>query len=171
MDNNLVIKNQPVLSKIFNKIRKTNNNVQAYMLVGEDKEKIEEYAILLSKILICPHVYEENCNKCNICKRIDENNYGELKIIKPINRIIKKESIIELRDYFRTESIEGKNEVYIINDAETLNVAAANAILKFLEEPDSNAVAIFTTTNLDSVIKTITSRCQLIKTNNVRTKY
>lgn len=171
MDSNLVIKNQPVLSKIFNNIRKTNNNVQAYMLVGEDKEKIEEYAILLSKILICPHVYEENCNKCNICKRIDENTYGELKIIKPINRIIKKESIIELRDYFRTESIEGKNEVYIINDAETLNAAAANAILKFLEEPDSNAVAIFTTTNLDSVIKTITSRCQLIKTNNVRTKY
>ena len=94
MDSNLVIKNQPVLSKIFNNIRKTNNNVQAYMLVGEDKEKIEEYAILLSKILICPHVYEENCNKCNICKRIDENTYGELKIIKPINRIIKKESII-----------------------------------------------------------------------------
>ena len=64
-----------VLSKIFNNIRKTNNNVQAYMLVGEDKEKIEEYAILLSKILICPHVYEENCNKCNICKRIDENTF------------------------------------------------------------------------------------------------
>ena len=40
MDSNLVIKNQPVLSKIFNNIRKTNNNVQAYMLVGEDKEKI-----------------------------------------------------------------------------------------------------------------------------------
>ena len=88
-----------------------------------------------------------------------------------INRKIKKESIIELRDYFKTKNIEGKNEVYIINDVETLNVAAANAILKFLEEPDSNAVAIFTTTNLDSVIKTITSRCQLIKTNNVRTKY
>ena len=35
MDSNLVIKNQPVLSKIFNNIRKTNNNVQAYMLVGE----------------------------------------------------------------------------------------------------------------------------------------
>ena len=41
MGSNLVIKNQPVLSKIFNNIRKTNNNVQAYMLVGEDKEKIE----------------------------------------------------------------------------------------------------------------------------------
>ena len=61
----------------------------------ENALKIEEYAILLSKIIICPHVYEENCNKCNIWKRIDENTYGELKIIKPINRIIKKESIIE----------------------------------------------------------------------------
>ena len=158
--NDILIKSQPILSKIFNKIRNTENNVQAYILYGESKETLEEYATLFSKILICPHKYEENCNKCNICMRID-----------PVNKMIKKEAIIELRDYFRTESIEGRNQVYIINDIETLNVAAANSILKFLEEPDSNSVAIFTTTNLDAVISTIASRCQIIKINNVRTKF
>lgn len=167
----ILIKNQPILSKIFNKIRNTENNVQAYILYGESKEMLEKYATLFSKILICPHKYEENCDKCNICMRIDNNSYGELKIINPVNKMIKKEAIIELRDYFQTESIEGRNQVYIINDIETLNVAAANSILKFLEEPDSNSVAIFTTTNLDAVISTIASRCQIIKINNVRTKF
>jgi len=47
-----------------------------------------------------------------------------------------------------------------------LNPAAANSLLKFLEEPDSNTIALFTTNNLEGVINTIISRCQIIKLNN-----
>ena len=164
------IKNQPILNKILNNINNNGNNVQAYILSGNNKENLINYAILFSKILICPHKYKENCSECNICNRIDKKNFGELKIINPVNKVIKKEAILELKNEFKTKSIEGKNEVYIINDAETLNSAASNTILKFLEEPDSNIVAIFTTTNLDSVIKTIVSRCQVIKINNFQKK-
>lgn len=164
------IKNQPILNKILNNINNNGNNVQAYILSGNDKENLINYAILFSKVLICPHKYKKGCSECNICNRIDKENFGELKIINPVNKIIKKEAILELKNEFKTKSIEGKNEVYIINDAETLNGAASNTILKFLEEPDSNIVAIFTTTNLDSVIKTIVSRCQVIKINNFQKK-
>ena len=162
----LLIKNDPKLTNIYNNLIKNKKNSQSYMLVGNSKSKLNEYAILLSKILICPHSFEENCMKCNICKRIDNNNYPELKIINPENKVIKKEKIIDLTRKFQSQSIEGQNLVYIINDAESLNIAASNSILKFLEEPDSNVVAIFTTTNFDGVIKTITSRCQIIKLNN-----
>ena len=165
------IKNQPILNKILNNINNNGNNVQAYILSGNDKENLINYAILFSKVLICPHKYKKGCSECNICNRIDKENYAELKIINPVNKIIKKEAILELKNEFKTKSIEGKNEVYIINDAETLNGAASNTILKFLEEPDSNIVAIFTTTNLDSVIKTIVSRCQVIKINNFQKSY
>lgn len=164
------IKNQPILNKILNNINNKGNNVQAYILSGNDKENLINYAILFSKVLICPHKYKKGCSECNICNRIDKENYAELKIINPVNKIIKKEAILELKNEFKTKSIEGKNEVYIINDAETLNGAASNTILKFLEEPDSNIVAIFTTTNLDAVIKTIVSRCQIIKINNFQKK-
>lgn len=164
------IKNQPILNKILNNINNKGNNVQAYILSGNDKENLINYAILFSKVLVCPHKYKKDCSECNICNRIDKENYTELKIINPVNKIIKKEAILELKNEFKTKSIEGKNEVYIINDAETLNGAASNTILKFLEEPDSNIVAIFTTTNLDSVIKTIVSRCQVIKINNFQKK-
>ena len=165
------IKNQPILNKILNNINNKGNNVQAYILSGNDKENLINYAILFSKVLICPHKYKKGCSECNICNRIDKENYAELKIINPVNKIIKKEAILELKNEFKTKSIEGKNEVYIINDAETLNGAASNTILKFLEEPDSNIVAIFTTTNLDSVIKTIVSRCQVIKINNFQKRF
>lgn len=164
--NEVIVENQPVLSRILSKINTSLVGVQAYLLVGKNTEELKEYAITFSKVLICPKKYEKNCLKCNICSRIKSGNFGELRIINPVNGVIKKEEIINLRDVFQTKSIEGKNQVYIINDVETLNLSAANALLKFLEEPDSNTVAIFTTTNINAVINTIVSRCQTIKLNN-----
>lgn len=168
--NEIIIEDQLVFSKILNNIVKTNNNVQAYLLMGNSNKKLKEYSLLLSKILICPYKYSMNCNKCSICKRIDNNNFGEINLINPTSEIIKKEEIIKLRNSFQTSSIEGKNQVYIINQAEKLNLAAANSMLKFLEEPAGNTVAIFNTTNLDKMINTITSRCQIIKLNDMLDK-
>ncbi len=164
--NDVIVENQPVLSRILGRINNSLVSVQAYLLVGKNIEELKEYAITFAKVLICPKKYEKNCLKCNICSRIESGNFGELRIINPVNWVIKKEEIINLRDMFQTKSIEGKNQVYIINSVETLNLSAANALLKFLEEPDSNTVAIFTTTNINSVIDTIVSRCQTIKLNN-----
>lgn len=168
MSENIVINNQPVLSKILNYINNNKINNGSYLLVGENASEIKKYSILLSKIFACPNKYSNNCNKCNICKRIDTNNYTEIKVISPENNIIKKESIIEVRDYYNTKSVEGSSNIYIINDIDTLNVAAANSLLKFLEEPDGNVVAIFNTTNLNKVLPTIISRCQIIKVNNIK---
>lgn len=164
--NEVIIEKQPVLSKILNKINRSSVNTQAYLLVGRSKEKLNSYVLTLSKVLICPNKYEENCKNCNICRRIDEGVFGELKIIAPVNKVIKKDAVISLRDAFQTRSIEGKNLVYIINDVDALNSSAANSLLKFLEEPSGNTVAIFTTTNYNMVMDTIVSRCQVIKVNN-----
>ncbi len=164
--NEVTIEKQPVLSKILNKINRSSVNTQAYLLVGRSKEKLNSYVLTLSKVLICPNKYEENCKNCNICRRIDEGVFGELKIIAPVNKVIKKDAVISLRDAFQTRSIEGKNLVYIISDVDALNSSAANSLLKFLEEPNGNTVAIFTTTNYNMVMDTIVSRCQVIKVNN-----
>lgn len=162
----IIINNQPILQRVINNINTKGINSQAYILSGTSLECLEKYSILLSKVLVCPKNYSENCSKCNICVRINDNSYTELKVIKPNNGIIKKEEIINIRNEFQTSSIEGRNQVYIIDEVEKLNVSAANSILKFLEEPDSNTVAIFTTTNIGSVISTIVSRCQIININD-----
>lgn len=164
--NEFLIKKQPIFTKIINNIIKNNKNSQAYLIIGNNEETIKKYSILLAKVLICPNSYNENCEKCNICGRINNNNYGELQIIDVDNQVIKKEEILKIRNKFITNSIEGKNSVYIINNVDKFNQSAANSILKFLEEPDSNVVAIFNTTNRNKVYDTIVSRCQLIKLNN-----
>lgn len=164
--NEVVIENQPILSRILTKLNNSFNGVQAYLLVGSNEEDLQKYATIFAKVLICPNNYSNNCSRCNICLRITSGNFSELSIINPINGVIKKEEIIKLKERFQTRSMEGKNQVYIMNNVENLNSSAANSLLKFLEEPDSNTIAIFTTTNLNSVINTIVSRCQIIKLNN-----
>ncbi len=166
----ILVEKQSKLTKILNKVNNDDVLSQAYMLYANDESLLNEYALLFSKVLICPQKYENNCTKCNICKRISSNSFGELHIIEPINGLIKKEEIINIKNKFNTNSIEGKNQVYIIKSPEKMNDAAANSLLKFLEEPDSNTVCIFTTTNLDAVINTIVSRCQIIKLNNYEEK-
>ena len=111
----IIINNQPILQRVINNINTKEINSQAYILSGTSLECLEKYSILLSKVLICPKNYSENCSKCNICDRINDNSYTELKVIKPNNGIIKKEEIINIRNEFQTSSIEGRNQVYIIN--------------------------------------------------------
>lgn len=155
--------NESILNKIINNIISKSQNVQAYILVGNNKDDLKDKALTFAKVFICPFNYKVVCDRCNICRRINDGNFGELKIIEPVNNIIKKDSVINLKNSFQTNSIEGKNQVYIIYDVELLNQSAANSILKFLEEPDSNTIAIFTTSNFDLVMSTISSRCQVIR--------
>lgn len=166
--NIIEIENQPILSKILSNISTTNNISNAYMLYGNNREELKKYSIELAKILICTNKFDINCNKCNICSRISNNLYNELIIIDKNDEIIKKDDVIVIRDKFSTEPIEGRYNVYIINNVENMNDSSANAILKFLEEPDGRVIAIFNTTNLNKVIKTIESRCQIIKLNNLK---
>ena len=60
------------------------------------------------------------------------------------------------------KSVSSEKKVYIINGVENLNIAASNSILKFLEEPEENIIAILVCDNINNVLETIISRCQVI---------
>lgn len=73
-----------------------------------------------------------------------------------------KEDMIDLRNFFQRTSYINNKRLYLIEEAHKLNSTTANMILKFLEEPLKGVVAFFITTNLDSVLTTIKSRCQVV---------
>ena len=75
---------------------------------------------------------------------------------------IKKEQLLELQKDFSKTSIESDKMIYIVYEAEKMNSASANTILKFLEEPFPGIIAILLTNNIHKVINTIVSRCQII---------
>ena len=57
---------------------------------------------------------------------------------------------------------EAGRKIYIVSSADRMNVAAANTLLKFLEEPEGDVTAILLTDSYQSILPTIQSRCQRI---------
>lgn len=93
---------------------------------------------------------------------VDSGNYPDLKIIEPDGSVIKKNQLIKLQEEFRSKSFLNNKLIYIIKEADKLNDASGNTILKFLEEPEDDIIAILVTTNRYKVIETILSRCQIL---------
>ncbi len=148
------IDDQPIVTRLLLNSFDNNKLVQAYLFVSNDKSFLLDYAISFSKKLITEN-YDEQ-----ICNMIDNNNYPELKIINPINNVIKKEQLLDLQQSFQVKPTLGNKLVYIISEADKLHASSANTILKFLEEPSDDIVAILLTDNLNKVLPTIKSRCQ-----------
>ena len=97
-----------------------------------------------------------------ISSLVDSGNYPDLKIIEPDGSVIKKNQLIKLQEEFRSKSFLNNKLIYIIKEADKLNDASGNTILKFLEEPEDDIIAILVTTNRYKVIETILSRCQIL---------
>ena len=103
-----------------------------------------------------------NISKEKLITLLKSNSYPDLLEIKPVNNTIKKEQILELMKTFSNQSIYGTYQIYIIYQAEMLNPSAANTILKFLEVPEKNIIAILLTNNRYKMLPTILSRCSVI---------
>lgn len=143
-----------VLDEVINKYFSNGNIRHAYLLETKDYNKV---LIIAKKIL-----KDYNCHEKNIDYLIDNGLYPDLKIIDPDGQWIKKEQILNLQSDFKIKSVYDNKRVYIIKNAENLNKSAANTMLKFLEEPEENIIALLVTGSKNKVLETIVSRCQYI---------
>ena len=130
----------------------------AYMIEANNFSDAMGFAKSLAKTLFCV----SSSNPEAIIEQIDTNNFPELKIIDPEGLTIKKEEIEELQAEFAKKPLYSDKKIYIINNAQRLNGAAANSLLKFLEEPNQDIVAILVTNNIYEMMETIISRCQIV---------
>ncbi len=125
-----------------------------------DDDKIETYLISFIYYLLSQKGNDISGEKL---KHLVKNRlYPDLMDIYPINNIIKKEQLLAVIDQFKNKSIYNNYQIYVIHEANKLNISAANTILKFLEEPAPNIIAILIGTNRYQVINTILSRCQIL---------
>ncbi len=88
---------------------------------------------------------------------------NDLLIIESDTNTIKTEEIENLKEQFITKSINGNPRIYVINGAEKLNEYASNKLLKFLEEPEEDIIAILLTENKSNLLEKIISRCQVLR--------
>lgn len=149
---------------VISSIEENHKTSHAYLIETNGYKEGEKLVLSFVKFLFCQNLDNSStkeCDTCNICNLIDYNTFPDLKIIRPNGLQIKKEQIKELEDEFKTMP-EGHNRIYVIMNADTLNASAANAILKFLEEPSPGIIGIFVTQNRYKMMNTILSRCQIL---------
>lgn len=147
---------------------KNNSISHAYLIDENGYCEAFNFVLAFVKSILCEfnNTNNRDCLNCNLCERIDSGNYPEIKIIEPDGMYIKKKQILDLQQEFSRSSIEGNKRIYIIKDCDKMRGEASNSMLKFLEEPDNDIIAILMTNNYNNILSTIISRCQIIKLNN-----
>ncbi|RNC70082.1 MAG: DNA polymerase III subunit delta' [Desulfuromonadales bacterium] len=106
---------------------------------------------------------DDGCGACPACRKMATLQHPDLHRLEPDGAFIKIDQIRDLQRELVLRPVEASVKACIIRDADRLNPSAANALLKTLEEPPGNALLILLTTNLDGVLQTVRSRCQLLR--------
>lgn len=103
------------------------------------------------------------CGACRSCQLFAKDQHPDLFELKPEGGRIKIESIRELKRSFNLPPLVSNARVVLIAEAQAMNAAAANALLKTLEEPPSATYFILGSHAAGWVPRTILSRCQKIR--------
>ena len=107
------------------------------------------------------------CGVCKSCKKITTGNHPDIIRIQPIGPIIKIDQIRALLQTLAMKPYEAIIRVAILSEAQSMNAAASNALLKILEEPPSRSMLVLTATQKSDLLPTIVSRCQHVRFNPI----
>lgn len=136
----------------------------AYILNGDKGMGKKLMAKTFAMALQCENGTGEPCMECKSCKQALSENHPDIKFVtheKP-----KTISVDEIRSQvngdIQIKPYSSKYKVYIIDEAEKMNVQAQNALLKTIEEPPAYGVIILLTSNSEMFLPTILSRCVMM---------
>lgn len=149
---------------------KTDQVNHAYIIQGERSSGKEFIAKVFAAALQCENPVDgEPCCECRPCKQAEGNNQPDIiKVTHEKPNTIGVEDIRRITGDVAIKPYSSKRKIYIINEAEKMTVQAQNALLKTLEEPPAYVVIILLTTNVESMLQTILSRCIVMTMKPVR---
>jgi DNA polymerase-3 subunit delta' len=141
----------------------------AYLFAGVSLAELEAAARTLAKALNCENPRQraasglplDSCDQCSSCRKIDSEAHPDVLCVRPESksRVI---TIDQMRDLMRTVHLKPAHsawKVAVIVAADRLNLHAASAFLKTLEEPPLDSILILLSTEPQKILETILSRC------------
>jgi DNA polymerase-3 subunit delta' len=153
----------------------------ALLFAGEEGVGKKRFALEVARTLNCRTPRDgEACGVCPSCARIAKLNYPEREdadewtqiiwtdhpdvglVVAP-KRVLRVEQMRQIEKEANFRPFEGKARVFLIDEADKLNDASANALLKVLEEPPRTSHLILITARPAMLLPTILSRCQMIR--------
>jgi DNA polymerase-3 subunit delta' len=139
----------------------------AYLFTGPAGIGRRTLALRFAQALNClePPMPGQPCGKCSPCKRIALMQHPDLAIVEAEREgeILKIDQVRDLQHTLSLAPYEARYRVAVILRFEEANASAANAMLKTLEEPPARVVVILTAKNVENLLPTIVSRCEVLR--------
>ncbi|MDD6571523.1 MAG: DNA polymerase III subunit delta' [Thermoflexaceae bacterium] len=155
-----IVGHEKIKEHLMNAI-KLNKISHAYILNGEEGIGKKTIASVFAKAVQCEEGGVEPCGKCHSCIQAESGNQPDIIWVsheKPAS-IGVEDVRLQVNSDILIKPYSSRYKVYIIDEAQKMTVQAQNALLKTIEEPPSYGIIMLLTTNADSLLPTILSRC------------
>ena len=134
--------------------------VHAFLIHGDEGCGKKTLAQTMSMALHCTGEGEKPCLECGPCRRMLMGVHPDHIEVASDSSVISVKMVRDLIDRLTEKPYEGGWRTVIIRDAEKMNEAAQNALLKTLEEPDGRTAFFLLTAHPEGLLATIRSRCR-----------
>jgi DNA polymerase-3 subunit delta' len=177
------------VKEIFQRLIRSDRLPNSLLLTGDKGVGKKQFAIQIAKSFFCQNPKDLSaCNSCLPCKRatkfafpkpdakkeeyekVISSEHPDIKLVIPRNRNILVDAIRDLEKEANFRPTEARKRFFIIDDAEKMNDASSNALLKTLEEPPETSYIFLITSRPMSLLQTIRSRCQSIHFSPIEAK-
>ena len=133
----------------------------AYLFTGPAQIGKTSLAKAFAQRVQC-HAATPPCGACRSCRLVQADRHPDVVVISPVEGRIKIEAIRDLQRTVALSAVEGGRRVCIISRVDLATPAAANCLLKTLEEPPPRVILMLTADRVDMVLPTVVSRCQVL---------
>ncbi len=143
----------------------------AYLFFGEPAIGKRLVAFRFAQAINCETAYgpggPEACGACRSCRQIESRTHPDFDVMEPDEERstpqIKIERIRELEQQIIYRPLVGRRKIYLIDQADRMTLAAANALLKTLEEPPTQSLFVLVSDRPTAIPATVRSRCQAVR--------
>lgn len=162
------LKHQQQVVELLQRSLERGRLAHAYLFAGDKIDPLEAMARTLVKTLNCLQprkgragVALDCCDRCPVCRRIDEALHPDIHWVRPESRsrVITIEQIRDLMEEVHLKPTEARFKGAVVVGADRMNAQAANAYLKTLEEPPPGSILVLLSTQPQRILETILSRC------------
>ncbi|MCC6328177.1 MAG: DNA polymerase III subunit delta' [Acidobacteria bacterium] len=168
------------LKQILKRLRSGGRMPNAMLFAGPDGVGKRLFALDVARSFVCTTHENDACGVCQACVRAGQfefpkpdgkdayknvilSHHPDVGLVTTVKKQIAVDAIRDLEREAHFHPYEGSGRTFIIDDADKMNEASSNALLKTLEEPDPTSHLILVTSRPDTLLSTIRSRCQVFR--------
>lgn len=137
----------------------------ALLITGAEGIGKSTFAQQFAHYVLCQKSTNQICGHCRSCQLFLAGNHPDYMLVQPEedSNQVKIDQVRKIVQFLDQTSMSGDWQVVIVNPAEGLNRAAANSLLKTLEEPRGSVLIILVSHKPSLLPATIRSRCHQLK--------